>query len=240
MPDFSIVIPTYNGAKILDNNLPVLFDILNKYPISYEVIIVSDGSKDNDSIKAVALKYNCLFISYEINMGKGYAVRKGVEAATGKYILFTDTDIPFKESAFDRMIKALQKDEFDVVIGDRTLNHSSYYEEISSSRKLGSKVFTFVVSNLITGGFSDTQCGFKGFKHNIAKKLFKVSRVNSFAFDVEIIYISLKRKYIIERIPVELRNSEDSTVSLAKHAPKMLADIFSLKFNHLFGRYNEN
>lgn len=240
MPDFSLIIPTYNGEKILENNLPVLFDILRKYPVDFEVIIVSDGSKNNPLIKQVAEKFNCKYIGYDQNRGKGYAVRIGVSKAEGKYIIFTDTDIPFKESAFDRMINTLLEDQYDVVIGDRNLNHSSYYEEITSSRKLGSKLFTFIVSNLITGGFSDTQCGFKGFKNHIAKKLFAVSTVNSFAFDVELIYISLKRKYKIKRIPVELRNSEDSTVNLAKHAPKMLMDIFSLKFKHLAGRYNES
>lgn len=239
MIDISFVIPSYNGSQILENNLPVLFNILSKHTITYEVIVVNDGTNDGDLTKNVAQKFNCEYIGYTTNKGKGYAVRKGVEKAKGKYIIFTDTDIPFKEIAFERMINTLQEDCYDVVIGDRTMINSEYYEVIDTSRKIGSKIFTFIVSNIITGGFSDTQCGFKGFKNEIAKKIFSVGRVNSFAFDVELIYIALKRKYIIKKIPVELRNSEDSTVSLAKHAPKMLLDIFSLKFNHVLGRYND-
>lgn len=238
--DFSIVIPSYNGAKILANNLPVLFEILNKQPFTFEVIIVNDGSKDEKEVEMVASNFNCKFFTYPINKGKGYAVRIGIKNAKGKYIIFTDTDIPFKEIAFDRMLNSLFENKHDLVIGDRTLKNSEYFEVISSSRKFGSKIFTFFVTKFITGGLADTQCGFKGFKSEIAKDLFSVSRVNSFAFDVEILYIALKRKYSIKRIPVEFRNSEESTVSLMKHAPKMLKDIFSLKINHTLGRYKKN
>ncbi len=238
--DFSIIIPSYNGAKILANNLPVLFKILDKHTFTYEVIIVNDGSTDEKEVEIVANRFNCRFFSYPINKGKGGAVRLGVKNANGNYILFTDTDIPFKDIAFDRMLNTLLEGQHDLVIGDRTLKTSEYFEVISSSRKIGSKIFTFFVTNFITGGLADTQCGFKGFKHEIAKDLFSVSRVNSFAFDVEILYIALKRKYSIKRIPVEFRNSEESTVSLMKHAPKMLKDIFSLKINYTLGRYKKN
>ncbi len=238
--DFSIVIPSYYGSKILQNNLPILFEILNRHSKKHEVIIVNDGSPDADEVRLISNQFNCKFITYEINKGKGYAVRCGVKEAEGNYIIFTDTDIPFKESAFERMINSLIGNQFDVVIGDRTLETSEYFEVISTSRKIGSKIFTLLVTKLITGGLADTQCGFKGFKNKIAKDLFSVSRVNSFAFDVEILYIALKRKYSIKRIPVELRNSEESTVSLMKHAPKMLKDILSLKINHSLGRYKKN
>lgn len=237
--DFSIIIPSYNGAKILTNNLPILFDILNKRAMNYEVIIVNDGSSDADEVEKVASLFNCRFITYTINKGKGYAVREGMKIANGNYLIFTDTDIPFKEIAFNRMLDTLLENKYDLVIGDRTLKNSEYFEVISPSRKIGSKIFTFFVTKLITGGLSDTQCGFKGFKKQIAKDLFSVSRVNSFAFDVEILYISLKRKYNIKRIQVELRNSEDSTVNLMKHAPRMLRDIFSLKINYTLGRYKK-
>ncbi len=239
MIDISFIIPSYKGSNVLNNNLPILFNILDNHDITYEVIVVDDGSLDNGKTEMVANSYNCKFLSYGENRGKGFAVKTGVIESTGKYIVFTDADIPFKEVAFDRMLNTLKEDKYDIVIGDRTLETSEYFEVISGFRKLGSKVFTFFVTKFITGGLADTQCGFKGFKHNIAKDLFSVSRVESFAFDVEILYIALKRKYIIKRIPVELRNSEDSSVSLMKHAPRMLKDIFSLKINHILGRYNK-
>lgn len=239
MIDISFIIPAYHGSNVLNNNLPILFNILDNHDIKYEVIIVDDGSTDNGNTEKVAKSFNCKFFTYKVNRGKGYAVKTGVNNAIGKYIVFTDADIPFKEVAFDRMLNTLKEDKYDIVIGDRTLETSEYFEVISGFRKLGSKVFTFFVTKFITGGLADTQCGFKGFKRDIAKDLFSVSRVESFAFDVEILYVALKRKYIIKRIPVELRNSEDSSVSLMKHAPRMLKDIFSLKINHLLGRYNQ-
>lgn len=239
MIDISFIIPSYNGSNVLRNNLPVLFNILNNHNITYEVILVDDGSNDGGKTEIVAKDFNSKYLTYPENRGKGCAVRTGVAEATGKFIVFTDADIPFKEVAFDRMLNTLMENKYDIVIGDRTLESSEYFEVISESRKLGSKVFTFFVTKFITGGLADTQCGFKGFKNSIAKDLFSVSTVDSFAFDVEILYVALKRKYQIKRIPVELRNSEDSSVSLLKHAPRMLMDIFSLKIHHILGHYKK-
>jgi dolichyl-phosphate beta-glucosyltransferase len=92
----------------------------------------------------------------------------------------------------------------------------------------------------VAGGHFDTQCGMKGFRGEVARDLFSVGRINGFAFDVELLYISLKRNYDIKRLPVVLRCQEGSTVSVVRHGLGMVMDLFRIKWNHVNGRYNKH
>lgn len=235
----SIVIPSYKGAGVLRNNVPGLINYFKQNNRSFEIIIVDDGSDDKGATEKVSNELNCVFLKSEINQGKGAAVRKGMQHATGEYRIFTDVDIPFEYDAFDRFLQYLEEKEFHVVIGDRTLPGSSYFTEISTLRKVGSNVFSFIVGRFVAGGHFDTQCGMKGFSASVANDLFSVSKINGFAFDVELLYISLKRNYDIKRLPVVLRCQEGSSVSVLRHGAGMLLDIFKIKWNHVRGLYTK-
>jgi dolichyl-phosphate beta-glucosyltransferase len=235
----SIIIPSYNNSDIFDRNAPLLIDFLKKTALRYEIILVDDGSNKDTNGKRIAEKYGCDYIKYSKNMGKGFAVRTGMLRAKGDIKIFTDTDIPFELDALQSIINYFTKKDYDVVIGDRTLTNSTYFNEISFFRKFGSSIFTFFVGRFVTTGMNDTQCGLKGFKKEVADDLFSHSKINGFAFDVEIIYISLKRNYDIKRIPVQLRNTEGNSVSLFKHSFKMLLDIFLIKLYHIQGKYTK-
>jgi dolichyl-phosphate beta-glucosyltransferase len=205
-----------------------------------EVLIVDDGSADDGATEQVAKSNSCTYLSYTINLGKGGAVRYGMQHASGDFCIFTDVDIPFEKDAFERFLYYLDFKEFDVVIGDRTLPGSSYFAEVSGLRKFGSNILSFIVGRFVAGGHFDTQCGMKGFRGEVARDLFSVGRINGFAFDVELLYISLKRNYDIKRLPVVLRCQEGSTVSVVRHGLGMVMDLFRIKWNHVNGRYNKH
>ena len=236
-PYLSVIIPSYKGAPILEKNIPFLLEYLKRQIYSYEVIIVDDGSGDNGETEKTVRKLGCLFFNNPFNEGKGAAVRKGMLLAKGEYRIFTDVDIPFETDAFEIFLHFLDLKQFDMVIGDRTLPGSSYFTEIPFSRKIGSAIFTFIVGRFVTSGMFDTQCGMKGFRKKTAEKIFSLSMINGFAFDVELIYIALKNKWAIKRLPVKLRNQEGSSVNLLKHSPEMLMDLFKIKMNHLRRKY---
>ncbi|HLG04123.1 MAG TPA: glycosyltransferase [Bacteroidia bacterium] len=235
----SIVIPSYKGADSLRQELPGLISWLKSNVDSFEIIIVDDGSDDKGATEKVVKENNCLFIGLARNTGKGGAVRAGMLSAKGDFRIFTDADIPFELDAFETFLHYLRDKEFQIAVGDRTLPESRYFAQIAGARKIGSNVFTFLVGRFVTTGLFDTQCGMKGFTAKVADDLFSVSRLNSFAFDVELLYIALKRNYDIKRLPVRFRGTQDSSsVSLARHAPGMLADLFRIKLNHMRGLYN--
>ena len=236
----SIVLPSYKNAEALRTQLPDFISWLNEKKYSFEIIVVDDGSNDNGETEKAAKENNCKFFKLEKNSGKGAAVRKGMQNATGDFRFFTDADIPFEFKAFPNFLHYLEEKEFDIVIGDRGLPESKYFAEIKGARKMGSKIFTFLVGRFVTTGLFDTQCGMKGFTAKVADDLFSVARLNGFAFDVELLYVALKRNYDIKRLPVHFRSNHDSSsVSLMKHAPGMLMDLFRIKMNHVRGKYNQ-
>jgi dolichyl-phosphate beta-glucosyltransferase len=235
----SIVIPTYKNAAALKQELPPFLVWLKEKFGKVELIIVDDGSNDGGATEAVAKENNCRFIGLPQNAGKGAAVRAGMLQASGDFRLFTDADIPYEYESVERFVHYLNEKEFHVAVGDRTLSESRYFSEIKNSRKFGSGIFTFFVGRFVTTGLFDTQCGLKGFSAAVANDLFSVALLNGFAFDVELLYISLKRNYDIKRLPVSFRSTlEQSSVSLLRHAPGMLFDLFCIKWNHVCGRYN--
>jgi dolichyl-phosphate beta-glucosyltransferase len=233
----SIIIPSYKGVHILKKNLPGLQTYLADKKIVYEIIVVDDGSEDNGATGTAVEALGCTFIENPKNMGKGASVRNGINKAKGDFIIFTDVDIPFEYDAIPTFLYYLDFKEFDVVVGDRTLEESNYFTEIPKSRKLGSAVFSFFVGRFVTTGIYDTQCGIKGFRAKVAKDIFSKANIDGFTFDVELLYIALKRNYDIKRLPVKLRSQEESSVSLLKHAVPMVYDLFRIKYNHLKGAY---
>lgn len=241
----SIILPTYKGAKILRNQLPAFVNFLDENKIEHEIIVVDDGSNDNGKTKEAAIELGCLYLENVKNTGKGAAVRKGMMIAKGDYYIFTDIDIPFHYEAFTRFLYSLIGKNpiaigFDIVVGDRNLPESSYYTKISPIRKLGSDIFSFIVSRIFTAGLYDTQCGMKGFKKEVAKDLFSVGKINRFAFDVELISIAIKRKYTIKRLPVSLRSNESNTVKVIQHGLGMLFDLVRIIIYHWVGVYKKD
>ena len=233
----SLIIPCYNGAQTVRNNLPDFITYLKIKAYSFEVIIVDDGSDQADETKAVAKDFGCLFIGLDKNRGKGAAVKAGMLQAKGDFRIFTDVDIPFEYENFDLFLKYLDEKEFQLVVGDRTLPDSKYFTEISKLRKLGSNVFSFIVGRFVVGGHFDTQCGMKGFRKEVAEDIFGLTKIPSFAFDVEVLYIALKRNYDIKRLAVQLRMQEGSSVRVIRHGISMVFDLFKIKKNQLQKRY---
>lgn len=233
----SIILPSYKGASILKNQLPGFIEFLKKKNINHEIIIVNDGSGDGSKTRQVAEDNSCVYIENETNRGKGASVRKGALASNGDYVCFTDVDIPFAFDDYLNFYDHLKNKNFDIVVGDRTLPESTYFTKISPARKLGSDLFSAIVSNFFTDGLHDTQCGMKAFRRDVAMDLFSVARVNRFAFDVELISIAVKRGYSIKRLPVIFRCNESKTVKVIQHGIGMLFDLVRIQFNLITGKY---
>jgi len=235
----SVVIPCYKDSSVLGRNLPVLKRHLDSQLIPYEVVVVDDGSGDADAACKVADSLGCRFYTQPKNMGKGAAVRRGMREARGEFRIFTDVDIPFELDAFDRFLHYLDFKEFDVVVGDRNLPGSRYMSEISAIRRIGSSVFAFLSGRFVAGGYFDTQCGMKGFRASAANDLFSVARINRFGFDVELLYIAMKRNYDIKKLAVILRSQEGSSVNVVRDGLQMVFDLFRIVLHQGLGFYKK-
>lgn len=236
MNTLSIILPVYNNQDVLKENIGYLTEFLKVKEISYEIIIVDDCSRSAGDIMEIAGDYNCQCIRNEKNYGKGESVKRGMLKASGKYRLFTDADIPYENQGIEMILEKLDKEKYDVVIGDRTLLKSEY-KNGSFLRSTGSRLFSLIVRELTSGKFPDTQCGLKGFTAESAETLFRKTKIKGFAADVELLYLALKHNYKIGKVPVKLRSQSVSTVSVIKHGFQMVFDLMKIKIFRLRKKY---
>ncbi|MCX6163628.1 MAG: glycosyltransferase, partial [Ignavibacteriae bacterium] len=162
----------------MNNNLPYLLDYLSKQNFEFEILILDDGSKDREDVESISREFNCKYIRSKNNYGKGNAIKHGMLTSNGFYRIYTDADIPYESEDIEKIIYSLDKEKYDMVIGDRTLNKSTYYKDVSFLRSIGSKLFSLIVGGVTSGKFGDTQCGLKGFTSYTAVDLFGKARIN--------------------------------------------------------------
>jgi dolichyl-phosphate beta-glucosyltransferase len=235
------VIPAYNEEKRIGKTLKSIDEYLKKQDYLYEVLVVSDGSKDN-TVKVVEnlipeIK-NLKVIANKENRGKGFVTRQGIMEARGEYRLFTDAD---NSTSIDQVEKIWPwfEEGYDVVIGSRDLKDSVLDPPQPFLRNFilgeGFKLFRKLILGL--WGVEDTQCGFKAFSKKMVSDVFPRCKIDRFAFDPEILIVAQKKGYKIKEIPVFWKNDQDSKVKPSS-VIKMALDLFKIKFNKLKGLYN--
>lgn len=234
-PDLSIVIPCYHAARLALRSVNELRDYLPQTQFSFEVIVVDDGGGDIESLPFDDPRFRLVKLGK--NCGKGAAVKAGMREAKGQVRIFTDVDLPYGHELFPVIVYLIREKGFHVVIGDRTLPDSAYATELTASRKLASGVFSFFIGRFVTGGFFDTQCGLKAFRGDVCDELFRLSRIDRFAFDVELVYLTLKHKLDMKRIPVRLKANETSSVRIVRDSLNMLRDVLAIKYRQMKGMY---
>jgi len=227
----SLVIPMYNESSIVNDALKTYSTYMEKTFEDWELIFVDDGSKDGcgDVIKEASEKDERIRLEgYEVNRGKGYAVKTGVLASKGDLVIFTDCDNAYGEETIGRAVEQMTSTGTDMLIGSRNLTNDGY-KEYTFIRRLASKAYIKIICIFAGFKLSDSQCGFKGFKGEVGRKLFKYSEVERFAFDLEIILLAQKAGYSISEMPVKVINHRESKVSLARDAIKVLSDLRKMK-----------
>lgn len=233
----SIVIPAFNEAKTIANTVNIVITYFKEKEISIELLVVDDGSKDNTLSILKSLDFSELkILENGINHGKGYSVRKGVLAAKGDYILFSDADLSTPITEIEKFLEAIK--DFDIVIGSRKLKNSNIKIKQPFYRVVLGHAFSFISNIILLNGIKDTQCGFKMFKRQIGYDIFRKQKLNGFAFDIEVLFIAALFRYSTKEIPVEWYNNRNSKVNPIKDPLLMLKDMFVIRLNHLRGHYN--
>jgi len=238
IPVVSLVIPVHNGVDFVTESVAEARRFLDQRCPAYEIIVVDDGSTDGTAAALDPLLDDRVrLISLPDNLGKFGALKAGMTAATGDCRVFTDADLPYDLEAVPYIVELVNGRSFDIVVGDRALPESVSFSNSRVARKLSSRIFSYCVRMLVTGGLFDSQCGIKGFRGEVADALFPLVTDNSFSGDVELLYIALKHNLSIRRIPVRLQRASPSTVRLRFHSLPMLWRILQLRHNWYTGRY---
>jgi len=246
--EVSLVIPIYNAESFIKENVQKAASFLSALKGVNELILVNDSSTDGTGgiLREATSKISDIPLTVlhnKTNMGKGYSVRKGMKAATGKYLFFNDADFAYPVEEIKGFHTCLEQGS-DVVVGCRVHPESRYelnpgFIRYLYTRHLMSRIFNFMVNISLRTGIRDTQAGIKGFRHSAAKKIFDRQQLNRFSFDLETLFIARKLGLKITERPVFFRyNKEPSTVRFFKDSLRILIDIGIIIFRGMTGKYN--
>ena len=235
-PTVSVLIPAYNEEWRILPTVGAIATHMCSRGEPWELVVADDGSTDTTVALLEDLRFpNIRVLIAERNKGKGDAVRRGMLAAEGQYVLFADADQSTPIEQFDRLLDQL-KDGYDVAVGSRAAAGAAV-----SGRSPLRKVLSRGLRLLVSVGFgvkvADTQCGFKLFTADAARTLFELQIVDNFSFDLEVLYLSDKVGLRVAEVPVEWIDAPGTRVDAAKVTLQFLADLVKIRINDLRGHY---
>lgn len=227
----SLIVPCYNSASYIDAHVEKLLAFLGRFP-QFEIILVDDGSSDDTPHMLAGWNQRdarVVAVLLGKNLGKGAAVKNGVERSSGDIILFTDADLPYDLSAIPKFVQAIEGG-VDVVLGTREIVPGCEIMGQRTHRTGLSRVFAFLANFVLLERVPDTQCGIKGFTRAAAMTIVKELTILRFCFDVEAILVAQQKRMKITSLPVLLVNQSVSSVSVGRDGIEMLFDLVKIFF----------
>jgi glycosyltransferase involved in cell wall biosynthesis/putative flippase GtrA len=204
-------------------------------PGDLEIVVVDDGSRDRTADAAREAGADQVVVQPR-NRGKGAAVRAGVEAARGRTVAFIDADLSYAPEQVLRILAAVE-DGWDMAIGDRGHPDARTVVATSRLRAMGSRMINLLGYAVLLGNFRDTQSGLKGFRSDVGRFLFARSRIDGFAFDIELLHLVERHDLSLVEVPVEVSNSTRSTVKVVRDSARLVRDLFRMRHWAATGEY---
>ncbi len=227
--DLSVVIPAFNESLRLGPTLQRVVDYLSQKGLSYEVLVVDDGSTDATGEVALAFAPRGVrLLRQEVNRGKGAVVRIGALASQGKAVLLLDADLSTPIEDLERLLPRLP--EAELVLGSRAVEGSDILQHQPFYREMMGRTFNFIIQILGVRGLRDTQCGFKLLDGEVARRLFAELRIQRFAYDVELVWLAQRRGYRVVEVGVRWTDSPASKVNPLTDSVRMFWDVLALRW----------
>lgn len=220
----SIIIPAYNEEKRLPATLLDIEECMKDFSELYEIIVMSDGSKDNtvEVAKALIPRVRNLKVIENIeNHGKGWVTKQGLLIAKGEWRLFMDADNSTTMREFKKL-EPFMREEFGAIIGSRGIRGAELHPPQPLLRRIPGKIGNLIIQFLVLPGIWDTQCGFKCFSASATEKIFPLMRVGKWGFDVEALALARKFGFRIKEVPILWRNDERSTLGAGAYVSTLL------------------
>lgn len=232
--DLSIVIPAYNEAHKIARDIRASHEFLVSNGLSGEIIVADDGSPDGTAATArefaasERMEVKVLALDHR---GKGWAVREGMKASCGDFAMFADSGlcIPFADAL--PMIDGIRAGRCEIAHGSRKMKGSVIDRSQSLYRRVlswGFRRAVLVYMNL-PGHLTDTQCGFKAYRGDVARELYGQCRTDGFMFDLEILMRARKKGYRVAEFPVHWACDPDSRLRPAKILGSTISELRRVK-----------
>jgi len=233
--DLSIVIPAFEESEKIARDVKAAAEFLQGNRLQGEILVVDDGSSDGTTRAAEKVQVpsdtKVRVIRYEPHRGKGYAVRTGMKETTGRYAMFADCGLCIPYGNVLQGLEMLRDDACDIAHGSRRHIESDILQDQPWHRRLFSRMFKSTVRTMlgVPRALTDTQCGFKIYRGDVARQLYGACISDGFMFDIEVILRAEKKGYRIAEFPVEWACDRDSRLSVTRTPWPVLAELRTLK-----------
>lgn len=231
----SVVIPAYNEAERLGATLRKAVEYLARRGVSYEILVVDDGSRDRTVEVAEAYSSQGVrVIRHGRNRGKGGAIKTGITASRGAEVLLSDADASTPIEELEKLERRLA--EAPVVLGSRAVAGADIRQHQPFYREIMGKTFNRIIRMAGVRGVNDTQCGFKLLRGDVAREIGSELTIEGFAYDVELVWLARRRGHRVVEVGVIWVDSPDSRVDPIRSSLSMLIDVIRMRFRHSGGR----
>lgn len=224
----SAIVPAYRTGPAIVSSLRRLVAALDETGVDYEVVVVADGDLDTYRFASTCASTRLRVIGYQVNRGKGFALRYGIAAATGELVTFVDADMQIAPEEIGRMVKLLELYDADIVVGSK--RHPMSRVDYPPLRRVQSLGYQLLVRSLFRVNVRDTQTGLKVLRREVAADVLDVALVKRFAFDLELLAIARRfgHRRIIEA-PVTIDRAFETTTDL-KAVRDVLTDTAAIAY----------
>ena len=235
-----VILPLHNEVANVKIICREIKKACRKFP-KVSFLVADDGSDDGT---AAAIRQGLKgvgragLMAFPENGGKGRVVRLALSRAKHDFVIFMDGDMAYSFDHLKPMIEGLKK--ADMVIGSRAMAPQPL-GGLPARRAFLGWGFNRLACWILGFDYPDTQAGLKGFKKDVARKLFSRQRLDDFAFDAELLYLAKKLKLKVTQIPAQVSGThtyKTSQVKLFKDSIKCLMDFLLVRWWSLTGAYN--
>jgi glycosyltransferase involved in cell wall biosynthesis len=230
-PHLSLVVPVLDGASYIGPNLRTILDTLeSELGRSFELIVVSDGSRDQTADIARAIDHPAVHVfHYPQNQGKGFAVSLGIAQARGQLVGWLDSDLEIEPEVIVRASRVLDAEPVDAVIGSKRHPDSQvYYPPIRRAYSWG---YQTLIRLLFRLRVRDTQVGAKLFRRQVTDAVLPLLLIKRYAFDLEVLAVAAGFGFDrVREVPVSLHHRFTSSEIDWRAVVYMLTDTLAIAY----------
>ena len=239
-PSHSIIIPAYNESSRIRPTLDEILRYTAEKGWDAEILVVDDGSRDDTAaiIGEYAAKHpQVQLVQNPGNRGKGFSVRNGMLHAQGDVCLFSDADLSSPIGEAEKLFAAIREGA-DVAFGSRWLRAELQTERQPLYRQLLGRIFNLALRVFLGLHYADTQCGFKAFRGEAARRIFPLQKIERWGFDPEILFLARRSGFKVAEVPVLWAHSEGTRLHPFRDGMRMFFDVLHIRWNAWMGVYN--
>ena len=233
--DLSIIIPTYDEARKIGRDITAAAEFLVTDMSGGEIIVSDDGSRDDTVSVARSTPVPAGVVLRVLESGqhhgKGHALRSGIAASRGTHVMFADSGLTTPYAHALRGLELICSGECELAHGSRRLPESIIHTPQHLDRKLSSALFRIVLRFLlpVPKELTDTQCGFKVYRGDVARLLARECVADGFLLDVEMLLRAERRGYRVREFPIEWSCDRDSRLTFRRSSWPILQEIFAVR-----------